>query len=59
MRNLKDMNLDIALLPMGGTYTMNVEEAIDAANTIAAKTTIPMCITKCFSETRRREPKRS
>lgn len=42
MKSFKDLNLDIALLPMGGTYTMNVEEAIKAANAIGAKKTIPM-----------------
>lgn len=42
MKNLKNLNLDIALLPIGGTYTMDVKEAAEAANTIAAKITIPM-----------------
>ena len=42
MRNLKNLNLDVALLPIGGTYTMDVQEAAEAANEIAAKTTIPM-----------------
>lgn len=34
--------IDIAMLPMGGKYTMDVGEAIQAANAIAAKITIPM-----------------
>lgn len=34
--------VDIALLPMGGTYTMDVDEAIEAANTIKAEATVPM-----------------
>lgn len=40
---LKDENLDIAMLPIGGPqYVMDVEEAIQAANAISAKITIPM-----------------
>ena len=42
MRNLASKKLDFACLPMGGTYTMDVEETIEAANAIAAKVTIPM-----------------
>ncbi len=42
MKNLKDLNLDIAMLPIGGTYTMHAEEAAEAANAISAKITIPM-----------------
>lgn len=42
MKDLKKWNIDVALLPIGGTYTMNVDEAIQVANAIAAKTTIPM-----------------
>lgn len=42
MQSLASRNLDIAMLPMGGTYTMEVEEMIEAANVIAAKITIPM-----------------
>lgn len=42
MKDLTSKSLDIAMLPMGGHYTMGVEEAIDAANVIAAKVTIPM-----------------
>ncbi len=34
--------LDVAMLPMGGTYTMDVDEAIRAANAIRAKVTVPM-----------------
>ena len=40
MKSLHD--IDLALLPMGGTYTMDVEEAIAAANAIEAKRTAPM-----------------
>ncbi|MBI2143142.1 MBL fold metallo-hydrolase [Candidatus Woesearchaeota archaeon] len=34
--------ISVALLPIGGTYTMDVDEAIAAANTIAADVTVPM-----------------
>lgn len=34
--------LDVAMLPIGGTYTMDVNEAVQAANTIKAEVTIPM-----------------
>lgn len=42
MKDLKDLNLDFALLPIGGTYTMDYKEAAKAANAIRAKITIPM-----------------
>lgn len=42
MKGLKDLNLDIAMLPMDGHYCMTVEEAARAANAIRAKVTIPM-----------------
>lgn len=34
-------NIDIALLPVGGTYTMTCEEAADAANAFKPKIAIP------------------
>lgn len=34
--------LDLALLPVGGTYTMNPQEAAEAAQRIGAELTIPM-----------------
>lgn len=34
--------IDVAMLPMGGTYTMDMSEAIMAANAIRAGVTIPM-----------------
>lgn len=40
MNSLK--NIDIALLPIGGTYTMDVDEAAAAANAIKPKVVIPM-----------------
>ncbi|OQX84304.1 MAG: hypothetical protein B6D53_00165 [Candidatus Omnitrophica bacterium 4484_49] len=39
MENIKP---DIALLPIGGTYTMNAEEAAQAAKRMNAKKVIPM-----------------
>lgn len=42
MKSLKELNLDIAMLPIGGHYTMNEEEAAEAANEIGAKYTVPM-----------------
>lgn len=40
MSNLK--NIDIALLPVSGTYVMTAEEAADAANRIMPKVAVPM-----------------
>ena len=40
IKSLKD--IDIALLPVGGTYTMNYKEAADAVNTFKPKIAIPM-----------------
>jgi L-ascorbate metabolism protein UlaG (beta-lactamase superfamily) len=40
MKQLKEIN--IALLPVGGKYTMNAEEAAQAANKIKADISIPM-----------------
>ncbi len=42
MKGLKKLNLDVAMLPMDGHYTMTVEEAAKAANAICAKITVPM-----------------
>jgi L-ascorbate metabolism protein UlaG (beta-lactamase superfamily) len=42
MKNLSKLNLDIAMLPIGGNYTMDYKEAARAANVICAKNTIPM-----------------
>lgn len=50
MNNLKSLNLDIAMLPIGGTYTMDVDEAIQAANAIRAKVTIPMHYKRLLGE---------
>lgn len=42
MKNLKD--IDIALLPVSGTYVMTAEEAAEAVRTIKPKIAIPMHI---------------
>ncbi len=39
---MDDIEADIALLPVGGTYTMTADEAAQAANTIKPKVAIPM-----------------
>ncbi len=39
---MSDLSVDIALLPIGGTYTMNVNEAVDAVGRIKPKLVIPM-----------------
>lgn len=39
---MEGLGVDIALLPIGGTYTMNAEEAAEAASKIGAKIAIPM-----------------
>lgn len=38
---IQDITCDVALLPVGGTYTMNYEEAASLANVIDAKIVIP------------------
>lgn len=40
MKSLND--IDVALLPMGGKYTMTVDEAIQAAKVINPKSVVPM-----------------
>jgi L-ascorbate metabolism protein UlaG (beta-lactamase superfamily) len=39
---MRKVSADIALIPMGGTYTMDVGEAIEAANAIHAGKVAPM-----------------
>ncbi len=39
---MDDIQADIALLPVGGTYTMTADEAAEAANRIQPKLAIPM-----------------
>ena len=38
------LNPTIALIPISGTYVMDVDEAVEAAKAINAKITIPMHI---------------
>jgi len=42
IEEMKHIDVDVALIPMGGTYTMDVEDAIRAAGAIKAKVVIPM-----------------
>jgi len=42
MHELREKNIDIALLPVGGTYTMTAQEAAEAAAEIKPKFLIPM-----------------
>jgi L-ascorbate metabolism protein UlaG (beta-lactamase superfamily) len=42
MPEMKDVKADIALMPVGGTYTMTAEEAANAVNTINPEVAIPM-----------------
>ncbi|RLI87244.1 MAG: MBL fold metallo-hydrolase [Archaeoglobales archaeon] len=39
---MKNVKVDVALLPIGGTYTMDVKEAVEAAKDIQAKYYVPM-----------------
>ncbi len=39
---MKDIQCDIALLPVSGTYVMTAEQAVEAARDIGAKVVIPM-----------------
>lgn len=42
MDELKALHLDLALLPIGGTYTMDQREAVRVAVVVSAKLTIPI-----------------
>ena len=42
MKELRALSIDAALLPIGGTYTMNANEAAQAAALIAPRVVIPM-----------------
>jgi L-ascorbate metabolism protein UlaG (beta-lactamase superfamily) len=39
---MKDLDVDIALLPVSGTYVMTWEQAVEAALAIQPKVAIPM-----------------
>ncbi|MCI9365654.1 MAG: hypothetical protein HFJ54_03435 [Clostridia bacterium] len=41
IKEIQNIECDVALIPIGGTYTMNYEEAAKLANTINAKIVIP------------------
>lgn len=41
IEEIRNIKCDVAFIPIGGTYTMNVEEAAELANAIKAKTIIP------------------
>ena len=42
MKKLADMKIDMALLPVGGTYTMDLKDAIEAVKVIKPKAVVPM-----------------
>lgn len=42
MAELQKLNIDLALLPVGGKYTMNTHEAAEAAKSIKPKFLVPM-----------------
>ena len=42
IEELKELNTDVIFLPVGGTYTMDREEAVGLANTIKPKYAIPI-----------------
>ncbi len=42
IEEMREVKADLALLPMGGTYTMSLDEAIEAAASIDAKNVAPM-----------------
>lgn len=50
MNDLTKEHLDVAFLPIGGTYTMDVNQAIQAANAIGANLTIPMHYKRLLGE---------
>jgi L-ascorbate metabolism protein UlaG (beta-lactamase superfamily) len=47
---MKDIKADVAFLPIGGTYTMDEEEAANAASVISPDVVIPMHYNK-FEDT--------
>ncbi|MEK7186317.1 MAG: MBL fold metallo-hydrolase [Patescibacteria group bacterium] len=50
MKTLKELNLDVAMLPMGGSFTMDADDMIEAANWIGAKITIPIHYKKLLGD---------
>ena len=39
---MADIDCDVALLPVGGTYTMDIEQAAQAATDIGPQVAVPM-----------------
>ncbi|MHA1302855.1 MAG: MBL fold metallo-hydrolase [Candidatus Heimdallarchaeaceae archaeon] len=50
IEEMDDLQPDIALIPISGTYVMDVPEAIEAAKAIKAKVTIPMHVGRGIGE---------
>ncbi|RKZ33661.1 MBL fold metallo-hydrolase [bacterium] len=42
IEEMENFNVDIALLPVGGTYTMDVEQALEAVKKLSPRMVIPM-----------------
>jgi len=42
MKLLEEENIDVALLPIGGYYTMDIDDAVRAAKFVKAKVAVPM-----------------
>ena len=52
---MDDLQPDIALIPVSGTYVMDVDEAVEAARAIKAKVTIPMHVGRGIGKLEYRE----
>jgi L-ascorbate metabolism protein UlaG (beta-lactamase superfamily) len=42
MMLIGEYNIDVALLPIGGRYTMDIEQAVEACKLLKCKMAIPM-----------------
>lgn len=42
MKLLEDENIDVALIPIGGNFTMDIDDAVKAVDFIKPKLTVPM-----------------
>jgi L-ascorbate metabolism protein UlaG (beta-lactamase superfamily) len=42
MKLLEDEKIDVAFLPIGGNYTMDIDDAVKACDFIKAKIVVPM-----------------
>jgi L-ascorbate metabolism protein UlaG (beta-lactamase superfamily) len=49
---MKALDVDVALLPVSGTYVMTAEEAAEAAKTMKAKVVVPMHFGKIIGDRR-------